>query len=292
MKPPYPTYPILMHLHRLILACMLLLGLTATAAARVVYTSQDSARVVELLRTETGEEDVLFYARQFLGLPYVAHTLEVSGPECLVVNLRELDCTTFVETVCALTLTHRQGKDSFDAFCENLERMRYMDGRMDGYCSRLHYFTWWMQDNIKKGLVGEVTDPQYFTACITVNNFYMSRHPDNYALLKGHPDRVREIRRLEKAYNGPGGNYLPQKHTGLSRQQLDTIHSGDIVAIVTTKAGLDYSHLGFAVWEPDGKLHMIHASSQLKKVVEDTRPLQTYLSGISTSIGVRLLRLK
>ena len=66
MKPPYPTYPILMHLHRLILACMLLLRLTATAAARVVYTSQDSARVVELLRTETGEEDVLFYARQFL----------------------------------------------------------------------------------------------------------------------------------------------------------------------------------------------------------------------------------
>ena len=280
-----------MYLHRLILACVLFLGLTASTAARIICTPQDSARVEELLRADTGEEDVLFYARQFLGLPYVAHTLEVSDPECLVVNLRELDCTTFVETVCALTLTHRQGKASLAAFCENLERLRYWNGRMDGYCSRLHYFTWWMQDNIRKGLVREVTDPRYFTAHITVRNYYMSRHPDRYAFLKGHPDRVQEIRRIEETYNGPGGNYLPQKNTGLGRQQLEVIHSGDIMAIVTTKAGLDYSHLGFAVWAADGKLHMIHASSQLKKVVEDTRPLQDYLSSISTSVGVRLLRL-
>src|SRR5512142_59189 len=39
----------------------------------------------------------------FIGTPYVAHTLEVPGPEHLVVNLQGLDCTTFVENVLALS---------------------------------------------------------------------------------------------------------------------------------------------------------------------------------------------
>ena len=46
----------------------------------------------------------LHFARLFIGRPYVAHTLEVADPERLVVNTRQLDCTTLVENVTALTL--------------------------------------------------------------------------------------------------------------------------------------------------------------------------------------------
>ena len=71
---------------------------------QTLYTQADSARVEALLRENPGENDVLFYARKFIGVPYVAATLEKSDPEQLVVNLRQMDCTTLVETTLALTL--------------------------------------------------------------------------------------------------------------------------------------------------------------------------------------------
>ena len=50
--------------------------------------------------------------RPFLrGTPYVASTLEKRSRRALVVNLRELDCTTFAETVLALSRTC--GKKSY-----------------------------------------------------------------------------------------------------------------------------------------------------------------------------------
>src|SRR5690606_423375 len=46
----------------------------------------------------------------FIGTAYVPGTLEVPGPERLVVNLRELDCVTFVENVLAIARLARAGE--------------------------------------------------------------------------------------------------------------------------------------------------------------------------------------
>lgn len=62
------------------------------------------------------------FAEQFIGVPYVASTLEVNPDEELVVNLRQLDCTTLVENVVALTLTVREEHPTFVSFCRNLEK--------------------------------------------------------------------------------------------------------------------------------------------------------------------------
>ncbi len=259
----------------------------------VVYTQADSATIEKLLTlAPTGNSDVLFYARQFKGIPYVASTLEVKDPEQLIVNTRELDCTTLVETALALALTHREGGASFADYCSNLMRIRYRHGEMNGYLSRLHYFTWWMHDNLEKGLIEEVRDSVHFTAPITVHNSYMSQHADKYPMLCKHPEWVDSIRTMERAQNGPDGTYLPEAATGLSKQQLAAVHDGDLVAIVTRKAGIDYSHLGFAVWGNDGRLHLLNASSIHHKVVEEPKTLKKYLSEHPSSIGIRLFRLK
>ncbi len=257
-----------------------------------VYTKADSVQVVELLKLQPTDNDVLFYARQFKGLPYVASTLEVADPERLVVNLRELDCTTLVETTLALTLTKRQHGSSFEQYCQNLKRLRYWGGQMNGYLSRLHYFTWWMHDNISKGLVEEVKDAKHFTTPICIANHYMSAHPDKYKFLKGNQQRIDSIAKLERSYNGRDGYYLSEEKTELKKTALSSIHDGDIVAIVTKKDGIDYSHLGFAVWGKDGYLHLLNASSIHHKVVEEPKTLRQYLREHPSSIGIRLLRLK
>ena len=263
-----------------------------TILQQVDYTKADSAKVVALLKLKPKGNDVLFYARQFKGIPYVAATLEKHDPEQLVVNLSQLDCTTLVETTLALAMTQRQGKSNFTDYCNNLMHIRYWDGMMNGYLSRLHYFSWWMHNNIDKGIVELVNDKKHFTSVINVQNHYMSQHPDKYKYLKLHPEWVDSIATLEEKYNGPDGRYLPQAKTLLSKDELSSIHDGDIVAIVTKKDGIDYSHLGFAVWGKDKKLHLLNASSIHHKVVEEPKTLYQYLKEHPSSIGIRLLRLK
>lgn len=256
------------------------------------YTQTDSARVVSLLKMTPKGNDVLFYARQFVGIPYVAATLEKNDPERLVVNLRQLDCTTLVETTLALAMTKRQGSNSFSRYCENLMCLRYRGGKMNGYLSRLHYFTWWMHDNVERGNVKHVDDEAHFTSVINVDNHYMSAHPSKYKMLALHPEWTDSIAIMEKQTNGPDGRYLPEGKTALRASVLRTIKDGDIVAIVTRKDGIDYSHLGFAVWGKDQMLHLLNASSIHHKVVEEPKTLRQYLKEHPSSIGIRLLRLR
>lgn len=92
----------------------------------LTYTKADSLKVVQLLdagkKQTRGTDLTLFFAEQFIGVPYVASTLEVNPDEELVVNLRQLDCTTLVENVVALTLTVREEHPTFVSFCRNLEK--------------------------------------------------------------------------------------------------------------------------------------------------------------------------
>ena len=256
----------------------------------VVCAAADAAEVQRLL-ADKSLKTPLDFARKFLGRPYVATTLEVADPEPVVVNLQGLDCATLVETSQALAMTRREGKTDVASYSRNLEKIRYFDGKNRGYTSRLHYLSFWMADLTKRKVAKEVLLPQSLTQPLEIRLNYMSMHADAYPFLKNHPERVREIAQLERKYSGKVGRFLPKSNAGLSRQQLGAIHDGDIITVVTQKAGLDYSHQGIAFWGNDGKLHMLHASSERKRVIADERTLEDYLKRISHAKGIRVFRI-
>ena len=256
----------------------------------VVCATTDAAEVQRLL-ADKSLKTPLDFARKFLGRPYVAATLEVADPEQVVVNLQGLDCATLVETSQALAMTRREGKTDVASYTRNLEKIRYFDGKNRGYTSRLHYLSFWMADLTKRKVTKEVLLPQTLTQPLEIRLNYMSTHADAYPFLKNHPERVREIAQLERKYSGKVGRFLPKSNAGLSRQQLGAIHDGDIITVVTQKAGLDYSHQGIAFWGNDGKLHMLHASSERKRVIADERTLEDYLKRISHARGIRVFRI-
>ena len=256
----------------------------------VVCAAADAAEVQRLL-ADKSLKTPLDFARKFLGRPYVAATLEVSDPEQVVVNLQGLDCATLVETSQALAMTRREGKTDVASYTRNLEKIRYFNGKNRGYTSRLHYLSFWMADLTKRKVAKEVLLPQTLTQPLEIRLNYMSTHADAYPFLKNHPERVREIAQLERKYSGKVGRFLPKSNAGLSRQQLGAIHDGDIITVVTQKAGLDYSHQGIAFWGNDGKLHMLHASSERKRVIADERTLEDYLKRISHARGIRVFRI-
>ena len=261
---------------------------TPVNMSEVIYEKSDSVEVEQLLREPLQGDTVLHYARHFIGRPYVGHTLEVHDPEWLVVNLRGLDCTTLIETVLALAVTKQEGGTTFADYCRNLTRIRYRNGVRGDYTSRLHYFTWWKNDNQAKGFVTEVTG-RPFTSRMTVSNTYMSQHPDKYKMLVAHLEFRPTIARMESEANGADGTYLPTAAVGRGPQALNMIKDGDVIGIVKMGGGIDISHLGFAVWGSDKKLHLLNASSLHKKVVEETMTLQEYLQRQKRP-GIKVLR--
>lgn len=233
----------------------------------------------------------LFFARKLLDVPYVAYTLEVNDEEQLVINVDELDCTTLVETVTALTLCVYQKQYTFMAYENNLRNMRYYNGVVDKYTSRIHYFTDWIITNTKAGIVTEIQQPNPpFTGVQTVKVSYMSDHPQSYKALKAHPEYVDAIRQMEARITGQKFRYIPKSEVKDTKAMREAIHDGDIIAITCNKPGLDIAHLGFAVWRKDG-LHLLNASQLHKKVIEEPMTLYQYLQKHPSHTGIRIIRI-
>ena len=270
-----------------IIGIMLVQGM----AAQTTYLQADSLKICQLLQQANRETSVLWLARQFLGVPYVAHTLEINDDERLVVNTRQLDCTTLVETVTALKLCTQADKHGFADYLNALRQLRYRQGRMAGYPSRLHYFTDWIRDKVEMQLVTDIQQPNPpFSAVQTVNVDYMSTHPSAYKALKANPALIPEIRAAEQSLTGMKVRYIPKRSLRNSALLRKVVKDGDILAITCNKKGLEIAHLGFAVWRSDG-LHLLNASMIHKKVVEEPMTLYQYLQKHKTHTGIRVIRI-
>lgn len=274
---------------------VLLLICSCCFSENAIYKAEDSLRICRLLadgkRLEANDNVVMFYADKFKGIPYVAHTLEGNKEETLVVNTSGLDCTTFVETVSALAICVYNGNYTFQGFCMALRNLRYREGGIDGYESRLHYFSEWIVDNETLGYVSELKEPQsLFSGKQAINVDFMSTHPQSYWALRENPTLVEAIKLNEDKINGKMCSYIPKEKCDNSIIMRKYVKDGDILAITCNIKGLDIAHIGFAKWN-GGKLCLLHASSKLKKVCEQPEDLKSYLMKNKNFTGVRVVRL-
>lgn len=222
----------------------------------------------------------------FLDAPYVASTLEVNDHEQLVSNLREFDCMTLVDNCIALSRANRSENADFDSYCKNLQYIRYRDGKINGYLSRLHYTTDWITDNVVKGVLTDETKSlggKKFPNTID----FMSSHSTSYKHLKGNSARIDSVKQIEQNINSREYFYIPK--TEITSRQ-DQIKDGDIICFTTSIDGLDISHLGIAYHQ--GKiLTFIHASSSAKKVIINPVSIADYCTRIKTNTGIMVLRI-
>lgn len=253
------------------------------------YTQEDSTRVESFLRRMAEVSDgnpTLSAGKLFIGVPYVAATLE-HEPEVLTVNLREMDCTTLVETVIALVRTALSSErtPSFDTFCDELRLVRYRNGVVE-YINRLHYIADWKFENEKRGIISDVTGLIEGNKPLPLHLDYISTHPSAYPPLMKHPEWIREIKEQEEIANKQDYCYIPKENLALAES---SIRDGDILAFVTSIKGLDVSHLGIACHE-GGRLTFLHASSSAKEVIVNPLPLREYLSAQKKVLGVWVMR--
>lgn len=241
-------------------------------------------KYITVWRDQPRETIELKTAMFFLETPYVAHTLEIE-PEGLVVNLRELDCTTFVENVLALTSTVISGEITFENYCSILKRYRYRGDTINDYTDRLHYTSDWIFENQRKGLISNVT-----RKCggkrLNLNLNVMSSSSDSYKPLSQNADLRDKIILKEHEINKRKHYYIPTKRID---RKFRRIHTGDMVGFVTTLPGIDISHVGI-IYKDGKRLTFIHASSKMGKVVIHGGTLSEYIKGTGRNTGVVLAR--
>jgi hypothetical protein len=217
---------------------------------------------------------------RLLGAPYQAETLEREGMEELVINLRAFDCVTFVENVVVLAGLIRAGKIAFQDYAAALERIRYRDGRRNGYPSRLHYFTDWLRNNDRKGVVRDITAEIGGHPFRKPFHTLTDRRGEHPAL--EDPAAFRRMRIVEAACSRRTFHYIPK----IDVQGMEgRIEDGDIVAITTDADGIDVGHVGIAVRVRRG-LRLLHASSQAGKVVLSDATLCRYLRVKRSRTGI------
>ena len=230
---------------------------------------------------------VEFYARRLLGTPYVAHTLE-ADQEVLTINIHELDCLTFIETLYALTRVTQAGRYSWRDFAANIENVRYRGGTMGDYATRIHYISEWIIDNHVRGNLVEITPDLPHASYMVKNIDYMSHNPSQYRQLKNDSAMVEKIRRHElRNHRFP---YL--KRSWLNDKAVKAaLRSGDFVSLVTKAEGLDVSHNGIIVIDEKGDPYLLDASMSGGKVMLQSKPLYKYLERSKTNLGIRVFRM-
>lgn len=222
-----------------------------------------------LIRKASGIRDIgnriAFLSGQFLGIAYEESTLvgAVETPEAFVINLKGVDCFTFIDYIEAMRLS-----GSFSEFRDTLKKVRYRSGRV-AVENRNHFFTDWKAHNAAS--VFDVTEALGEDRAIAVRK-RLNQKEDGTFFVPGIAPQDRKIQ------------YIPSE--AVDSALMDRLMTGDYAGIYSGLPGLDVSHVGIIIKEKE-TIFFRHASSKHRKVVDED--FRDYISG---KPGIVVLRPK
>ncbi|MFO0753089.1 MAG: DUF1460 domain-containing protein [Thermodesulfovibrionales bacterium] len=218
-------------------------------------------RLDALLRAAAGISGagrrIAFLSGSFLGAAYREATLSPPGAaaEELTINLEEMDCFTFIDSVEAMRLS-----SSFQEFARTLERVRYRAGLVS-YASRNHFFTDWPESNAEH--IADATPLIGERRTVTVQK-RLNEREDGALLLPGIPTRDRTV------------SFIPSG--AVDEGVVGALKTGDYLGIYSGAPELDVSHVGIFI-RTESMICLRHASSAqgVRKVVD--QDFRDYLRG-------------
>jgi hypothetical protein len=250
---------------------------------REIFESTMARAQREGLPTRPMGERVATLGSWFVGSEYVPGTLEVV-PEGLVINLRQFDCVTFVESMLAMARALDASTPTFERFMDELRAIRYRGGVITGYPSRIHYFSDWIGENERRGIVRDVTRSLGGIALTEPTNF-MTSHRELYPALES-PEVFAQIGEQERTLNAVPRYWIPKERIAPIAPEL---RNGDIIAATSAMEGLDVAHTGIVVIV-NGEAHLMHAPLVGSVVEISEKPLAERIQGISGQDGIMVVR--
>ena len=278
---------------------MLALALQAPVAAAAQGVAQGNisqesvqkygelSKVLKANQQKSVPELMIIVAKQMLGTEYVAGTLE-KVPEQLTVSLTQTDCILFVESCLAMALNAKKGIFHPDSLCATIQSLRYRNGKVDGYASRIHYTSEWIRQGEARGIFREITDVLSGDNLSGQRFSYMSEHSDAYRQLKGNPAEVARIAQMEASLNQHTDYFVIPKEAVSKMEHL--LKDGDILGFNSTVKGLDIAHVALVYHKENGQVGFIHASQADGKVVIDEKSIADYVNSRKSNNGIRIVR--
>ena len=245
------------------------------------------SNVLKANQSKTVPQLMIIAAKEMLGTEYVAGSLE-QVPEKLKVSLVETDCILFVESCLAMAVNAKKGVFHPDSLCTAVQNLRYRNGKVDGYASRIHYTSEWIKQGEGRGIFTEITDVLSGENLSGQRFTYMTEHSDAYRQLKGNTAEVARIAQMEKYLNGFEDYYVIPK--GDVRKIEHLLKDGDILGFNSTVKGLDIAHVALVYHKENGEVGFIHASQVDGKVVVDEKDIADYVNGRKNNNGIRIVR--
>lgn len=225
-----------------------------------------------------------------LGTPYAAGTLEQylldggsPGAEPLTLHLDRFDCVTLVESALAVARTAVGPDAGWDRFAREVERMRYRGGVRRGYTSRLHYFSEWIADGARRGLLRDL-GPELGATRDERPLRFMSQHRASYPALRD--DATYAAVGEHEGALGPR-NLIPKDRIPEITERLQT---GDVLAFATGIAGLDVTHTGLAYRDRGGVMRVLHAPLSGGVVQVSPGTVAGYVNGLRGATGILAAR--
>ncbi len=229
-----------------------------------------------------------------IGTPYEPNTLEAylrsggsaSSMEPMTLSLTRFDCVTLVESCLAVARVARNsGAPSWKRFDREIERMRYRGGSRGSYASRLHYFSEWIADGERRGLLrdlgrtlGGVVDARPLR--------FMTEHRSSYVALADE-NVFQSIVAMERRLDDHPRTLIP---TARIAEVSHGIETGDVLAFATSIPGLDVTHAAFAYRDETGTLRVLHAPLSGGTVEVSRATLPEYVAALRGSTGILVAR--
>jgi hypothetical protein len=210
---------------------------------------------------------------QFIGKPYRANALSSSNPEELVADLTSFDCVTFIEN--SLALVHAAGDES--GYRTALVHFRYAGDSVQ-YEKRYHYFS-----DAMRQLGYPLLGTQDMLQKLPKSFSFLS----NYLASKKHGQINLALLRSRESELAKSDFYFTPN--ALVDRLLPLLESGDLVGLVSKNPAIDFLHTGM-VYRKDGKVYLLHASQEFKRVMVSKQTLGDYLKMHRQFIGVSAFR--
>lgn len=231
-------------------------------------------------------EIIVKIGQSFIGTKYTANSLEKGDEEKLVVYLTGFDCYTFLESCLVFARCIKLGKTTFEDFQNELKKIRYRNGIIDEYPSRLHYFSDWINNLGKRRLIKDITKEIGGVPYDNKVNF-MSTHTSSYQQLGNNPKFIEKMEMIEEIISMRSYFYIPQNNI---KAVEENIISGDLIGITTNIKGLDIIHTGIAIRLDDDRIYLLHSSQTGNKVQISKKPLADYIKRNKNQTGIIVVR--
>ncbi len=223
-------------------------------------------------------------SEQLLTTPYQEDLLDATPHETLTLSLQKFDCVLFIESVLAIARGVAEQDYSVATFVAHIREQRYVNGEMNGYCSRLHYFSQWLADNQNRTIVKDLTSDLNGVPINKTLNF-MSVHWQAYPQLAHSAANRQCIDQMESNLDSASIRYIPTQQI---QSHYAALEAGDVIAIATQVPGLDVTHTGLVYRSPTGELGLIHAAPIRGVMISPD--LQRYVARLDGAIGILVAR--